>query len=119
MSFISRIIIHVLANAAAIWTASRFIHGFVFKGNWKELLLAGAILGAVNVLIRPVVKLLSFPLIIITLGFFSIVINIALLYLAASFIPGMEIKGIWAAFWGVIIISLVNNVIMHLAKNND
>jgi putative membrane protein len=119
MSFISRIIIQILANSAAIWTASRFVSGFSFSGSWKELLIAGAILGAINVLVRPIVKLLSFPLILLSLGLFTIIINVALLYFASSFIPGMEINGFWAGFWAVIIISFVNNLITHLFKNSD
>jgi putative membrane protein len=119
MSFLSRIIIHILANAAAIWTANHFVEGFIFRGNWKELLIAGAILGAINALVRPVVKLLSLPLIILSLGLFTIVINIGLLFLAAGFIPGMEIKGIWAGLWAVIIISFVNSLIIHLFGEKD
>jgi putative membrane protein len=108
------IIVHILANAAAIWAASHIVPGFVFQGDWKDLLVAGVVLGVVNSLIRPIVKLLSFPIILLTLGLFTAVINIAMLFLVSWFLPTLSIHGLWAAVWGVILISFVNHVIVSI-----
>lgn len=109
------LIIRILANSAAIWAANRLVPGFVFTGSSVDLFIAGAVLGLVNALVRPILNLISFPIVFLTLGLFSIVINIFLLYLAASFLPTLHIQSLSAAFWGLIIISLFNNLATHLS----
>lgn len=113
------IFVNILANAAAIWAASRLINGFVFQGDLKDLLIAGIVLGIVNSFIRPVIKLLSLPLIILTLGLFTIVINIGMLYLVDSLLPTLHIRGFWAAFWGVIVISIVNPLVLSIFNKTE
>lgn len=113
------LIILILANSAAIWAADRFVSGFIFTGTYVELFIAGAVLGIVNGLIGPILKLISFPIIFLTLGLFGLVINIFLLYLAASFLPALQIQNLAAAFWGLILISLINNLVTHLIKKDD
>jgi putative membrane protein len=110
------LIIRILANSAAIWAADRLVPGFVFTGTYVDLLVAGVVLGLINALVRPILNIISFPIIFLTLGLFSLVINIFLLYLAASFLPSLQIQSLSAAFWGLIIISLVNNLVTHLSK---
>jgi len=114
-----RLIFRVLANAAAIIIAAKIVPGFLFTGTLIDLLIAGAILGLINALVKPVIKLLALPVIFLTLGLFNIVINIALLFLAAKFIPHLAIQGIWAAVLGVIIISIVNQLVSSLNKRGD
>jgi putative membrane protein len=113
------LIIRILANSAAIWAADRLVPGFSFTGTYIDLFIAGAVLGIVNGLLGPILKLISFPIIFLTLGLFSLVINILLLYLAASFLPTLHIQSLSAAFWGLLVISLVNNLVTHLSKKND
>lgn len=119
MSFFIRIALHIIANVAAIKVADFLIPGFTFSGDWQDLLLAGAVLGIVNSFIRPVIKFLAFPVIILTLGLFAIIINIALLFFTAGIVPSITISGFWAAFWAVIIISLVNNIILSLTNKKE
>ena len=111
MSFLTKIIIFILANSASILVASHLIRGFVFQGSWLDLLIAGTVLGSINYLLKPVVKLFSLPKIILTLGLFTVIINIGLLLFTASILPSLTIQGFWAAFWGIIIISLTNHLI--------
>jgi len=119
MSFVARVIVQIFANSVAILAADRLVPGFVFRGDWQDLLFAGTVLGIINSLVRPLVKLLAFPVIILTLGLFTIIINIAMLFLASSFIPGMIVSGFWAGFWGVIIISIVNGIITRIFKPKE
>ncbi|HLN19350.1 MAG TPA: phage holin family protein [Patescibacteria group bacterium] len=119
MRFIWRIIIHILANSLAILAADRLIPGFAFFGDWKDLLLAGTILGIINAILKPILKFLALPIIILTLGLFSIIINIALLYFAENFIPQLQIDGFLSALGAVILISIVNNLIIRTAKDKE
>ncbi len=114
-----RLLIRILANSLAILIASNLVPGFIFTGTVAGLLLAGIILGLINALIKPIVQFIALPAIFLTLGLFNILINIFLLILAARFIPHLRIETFWAAFWGVVIISLINHFISKAnAKGN-
>lgn len=119
MRFPARILFHILANGLAIILANRLLPGFIFYGDWVDLIIASAVLGIVNSFIKPILKLLTFPVIILTLGIFSIIINIFLLYLVAGIVHTIQIDGFWAAFWAVIIISITNNIIFSIAKQEN
>ena len=114
-----RFLVRILANALAIYLAAYFVIGFDFPHqaqDWKLLLLAGLILALFNAILKPIIKLVSFPLIILSLGLFTLIINIALLWLLSQFIPQLTISGFWAYFWGTLIISLINWVVELFIK---
>ncbi len=103
--FIQRWII----STVAVLVATYVVPGIKY-GNWKDLLVATLVLGLLNVFLRPILMLLSLPLLIFTLGLFTIVIN-ALLLLLVSALLGMEhfkVDGFWSAFWGALVISIVS-----------
>ncbi|MDD5489384.1 MAG: phage holin family protein [Candidatus Moranbacteria bacterium] len=106
-----RLIIHILSNALGIWAAARLVPGIFFDGDWRWLILAGAVLGFINFFLKPIVKIISLPLIWITLGLFTIVINVLMLNLAAKIVGALIIETWTAAFWAVIVISIINYVI--------
>lgn len=72
------------------------------------LLIAGLILGLINCFIRPILKLISAPIIFLSLGFFLIVINMGLLWVLDYMMLELAITSLWAYFWGVLIISITN-----------
>lgn len=111
-----RLIIHILSNALGIWAAARLVPGIFFDGDWKWLILAGAVLGLVNFLVRPVVKIISLPLIWVTLGLFTIVINVLMLNLAAKIVGALVIDTWVASFWAVVVISAINYAVSFLIK---
>ena len=114
-----RFLVRILANALAIYLAAYFVVGFDFPHqtqDWKLLLLAGLILAIFNAVLKPLIKLISAPLIILSLGLFTLIINIALLWLLSQFLPQLTIAGFWAYFWGTLIISLVNWVVELFIK---
>ena len=119
MKLVAKLIIRILANSAAIWVASHFIDGFSFSGNSRDWILAGLVLAVLNSLVRPILKLLTCPVIILTLGLFSVFINIFVLFLAEKILPNLQIDGFWPAFWGVIVISLVNYIILSIFDNKE
>lgn len=98
----------ILTNSVAIFLASYLLSGFIFKGNLLTLLIAGAVLGLINFFVKPIIKLITAPLIIFSLGLFILLINMFLLWLAEYLIPDLNIIGIWSYFWGTIIVTAVN-----------
>ena len=96
-------------NAAALWVADVLFTGVRIDG-WKAYLIGAAVLGIANGIIKPVLALLTLPLIIITLGLFLLVINIAMLALAEWIAPDFSITGFWTYVGTVVIIWLVNLV---------
>lgn len=91
----------------AILLASYFVPG-ISVDTLSTAVIAACVLGLINVFIRPVVVLLTLPLSILTLGLFYLIINAFLLELVAYFVSGFEVSGFFAAFFGSLIISMVN-----------
>ena len=101
-----KIIIHLLVSTLAILIAT-----FLVPGATVTLLSAvilAVVLGIINIFIKPVVKLITLPLTILTLGIFSLVINALFILLAAHIVPGFSVAGFWTAFWFAIVLSLIN-----------
>lgn len=113
----TKLVIRILTNAVAIYIAAKIVPGFILQeDSFKILLIAGFIFGMINFFIKPLLKLISAPLILFTLGLFTIVINIAMLLLLDHFMVELEINGLWASFWATIVISMVNMFIGAFSK---
>jgi putative membrane protein len=100
-------ILRFLINAIAIAVAARYVPGLLLSGLGAAL-MAAAILGLVNVLVRPVLLFLTLPFTLLTLGLFIFVVNAVCLMLTAALVPGFEVTGFKGAFLGALIISLVS-----------
>lgn len=112
-----RFIVQILTNALAIYLAVKLLpQGIEFTGDWTTLVLAGFVMGLANFFLKPILKLISLPFIILTFGLFTIAINMIILGVVAALIPELTIKSLGAAFWAVIIISLVNIFIGIIIK---
>src|SRR3989441_7605345 len=83
------------------------------------LLAASLLLGIVNAFIRPVLLLLSLPLILVTLGVFILIINALMLKFVGEIVPCFEVPGFWRAFWGAIIISIVSWILSAFFRGSD
>jgi len=105
-------------NTIAIILAVKFVPGIVYSGEWWGILIVGMIFGLVNTVIRPLIKLFTFPLLILTLGLFTFVINAMMLsltsWLSESLNLGFRIEGFKSAFWGALVISIVSLVLSCL-----
>ena len=101
------LLIRWLVLTAAIMAASYMLEGITVASFWSAL-AAAAILGVLNVILRPIILLLTLPVNILTLGLFTFVINAALLMLVSGLISGFDVHGFWPALWGSIIISIVS-----------
>jgi putative membrane protein len=102
-----------------IWASARLVPGIIFSGDWKWLIFTGAVLGFVNFFVKPVVKIVSLPLIWLTLGLFTVVINVLMLTLTARISGTLTIETWTAAFWAVVVISAINFVISSLVNNQE
>lgn len=109
-----RHILNWILSALAVWIVAHVIPGFHVRGAIAALIAALAI-GLVNATLGLVLKIITFPLTILTLGIFWLVINAAMLELASAFVPGFRVDTFAAAFWGAIVLSLVNMVLRWLA----
>jgi putative membrane protein len=107
------IIVRVLVNAVALY-ATTFVPGITWKGDLIRLVIAGAILGLFNLIVRPLAMLLSIPLLIVTLGLFYFILNGILLWLAQFVLPGYAVSGLVAGILGALVMTLVNWVIHAL-----
>ena len=112
-------IIRILGNSLALYAAAYWVPGFVVNGGIREYLLAGVVLGILNFAIRPVLKLITMPLIILTLGLWTIVINALLLWAVDYAFDFMSIQDLTALVWAVIIISIVNLFVSATSKVID
>lgn len=108
LNMIRRFLLKILFNGLALYIVAVLVPGISFRGNWESYLLAGFIFAVINSLIKPILKLISFPFLALSLGLFSIVINMAMLWILAQAIPDLSIIGLWAYFWGTIVISILN-----------
>jgi putative membrane protein len=99
----------VIVNAAMIYMAAQLVPGISLRGRplWPAL-LAGLVLALVNAVARPVLKILTLPLTLLTLGLFLFVLNAFCLWLTSALVPGFEVAGFWPAFWGALLISVVS-----------
>src|SRR6187455_1060491 len=110
-----RFIIRLLVNAVALWVATWLVPGVTYSGGALPLLGVALVFGVVNAFIRPVAKILTFPLIIVTLGIFALVINGLMLWLTSSLSAalglGFHVSGFWAAFFGALVVSIVSTIL--------
>lgn len=113
-----RLLLHWLLNAAALWVAAQLVPGLRFSGTLVQLLLVAAVFGLVNTLIRPILTILTCPLIVVTLGLFTLVINGLMLLLTGALSEawglGFAVSGFGAAFFGGLVVGLVSVVLSLL-----
>lgn len=118
-----RFLLRWLINALAIWAAIEIVPGIRAEGGWTVIAVVALILGFANALLKPLLKLLTCPLVLLTLGLFTLVINAAIL-LFTSWLAGelglpFQVAGFWPAFWGGLIISIAGAVLGLLVHDDD
>src|SRR5450755_1223518 len=116
-----RLLLHWILSAVAVWIVAHIVPGISVSGPMAAL-IAALVIGLVNATLGFFLKIVTFPLTILTLGLFWFVINAVMIELAANFVPGFHISGFAAAFWGGIVLGLVNMLLKWLvlpAKSRD
>ncbi len=109
------LLLHWILTAAALWAAAALIPGLDFTGGLGSLLLVAAVFGIVNSTLRPLLTILTCPLIVVTLGLFTLVINALMLmvtgWLSESWGLGFAVSGFWAAFFGGLVVGLMSLIL--------
>lgn len=108
MGFISKLVAKIVLNGVALWAAGQYFEGFVLGGGFETLIVAALVITGLYVFIRPIVKLVATPLVWITFGLFTIVINVALLWVADYYLAELAISNLSTLFWVSIMLSVVN-----------
>ena len=94
-------------SALGLWIASEIFSGLHFDSASK-LLVSAVLLGIVNAFVRPLAFILTLPITVLTLGFFLLVLNAAMVGLVAWIVPGFEVAGFWTAVGTALVVSLVS-----------
>ncbi len=119
----NRFILRWLINAVALYVAVAFVPGIhPQSSNWLSFIWLALIFGLLNALLQPLLKLLTCPLIVLTLGVFTLVINTFLFWLAGvvgtNFHIGFSVDGFWPAFLGGLIVTVVSVVLTTIFKDD-
>jgi putative membrane protein len=114
-------VVRLLVNAAALWVATRIVDGVSFDGDWISFFGVALVFGVINAFIRPLAKILTFPLIILTFGIFALVINGLMLLLTSRLSDalgfGFHVAGFGPAFWGALVVSIVSTILSMLMRD--
>ena len=117
-----QIIWRLLINAAALWVATRITPGVLFDGEWRTLLVVALIFGVLNVSVRPLLWFMTLPLLIVTLGLFTFVLNALMLWLTGAISDslglGFHVEGFGAAFLGALVVSVVSFLLSFFVSSN-
>ena len=106
-------VIYLFSNSIGLWIAQYFVAGFVVVGGLKSYFVAGILLGILNLVVRPILRIVSLPLMLLTLGLFNLVIGAILIWIVAHVTGYIVIQSWVALFWATLILAVVN-FISHL-----
>ncbi len=113
-----RVLLWWATNFVALWLAAKLVAGIRYDDLWK-LALAALVFGLVNLLVRPLVVLLTLPAVILTLGIALLAINALMLLLTDAIVPGFEVRDFfWAAILGALIVWAVN-MALHALRDGE
>lgn len=101
------LLIRLAIGAAGLWIASRLVPGMSIEGT-RTLVLAAFLLGLVNAIVRPLAIVLTFPITIVTLGLFLLIVNAGMLALVAALLDGFQLADFGSALWGSLVVSLTS-----------
>lgn len=99
-------IIVVLINLFALFLVSNIMHGIVIHG-WQTFIAASIVLSFINLFLKPILKVVFLPINILSLGFFTLIINAVILYCTSGIVKGFYVKDFFSAFWGALLLSII------------
>jgi len=111
----------IVLNAAAAWLTVWVVPGLSYEGEWWRWVIFGAVIGLINAVIKPIAKLLTIPIRIMTLGLFTLVINVGLMTLTIWFASdsgvGLSSDSIWSALLGGLVLTVVGSILNLIAND--
>lgn len=114
-----KIVVRILINAVALWAAASLIDGITLSSRLVSVLIVAAVFGLVNAFIKPITKALTFPLTVLTLGLFTLVVNAIMLQITDYLTAGLQVDGFWAAIFGGLVVSLVSWALSVFLPDDD
>ncbi|WAC58813.1 phage holin family protein [Brevundimonas sp. SL130] len=102
-----RFIIQAVVTMVGLWLAAQVVPGVGFTST-GSLIAAAVILGLINAVVRPIMVVLTFPITVVTLGLFLLVVNAAMIGLTAVFLDGFAVQGLWAGVGAAIVTGVVS-----------
>lgn len=119
MNILARLIARIIINIAALAAAVYFLGGITYSNNWKVLVLAGAVLGMCNAIVKPVLNAIAAPLNWFTFGLvIPFVISLSMIYITDWLVPGFEVINFWHAIVATIIIAIINGILGFIFVRN-
>ncbi|MDP2641296.1 MAG: phage holin family protein [Candidatus Yanofskybacteria bacterium] len=113
------VLIQLTAGIGGLWLADRFLENVTFTGSLQALALAGAVLAAANILLKPILNLITLPLRVLTLGLSGILVNMALVLGIDILFPELTISGILALFWTTLLVWGIGTVLSFAGKTKQ
>jgi putative membrane protein len=115
-------LVRLLVNGAALWVATRVVPGVTYTGDLLPFVGVAVVFGVVNAFIRPAAKIITLPLIVLTLGVFALVVNGLMLWLTSAMSDalglGFHVSGFWASFFGGLVVSVVSTVLWVVIRED-
>jgi putative membrane protein len=111
-----RLLLHWILSAIALLLVSHVVPGFIVRGIMPAL-IAALVIGLLNATVGLFLKIITFPLTILTLGLFLLVINGIMILVASHIVPGFRVHGFAPAFWGALVLALLGMVIRAVVKD--
>ncbi len=112
-----KFLIRLLITAAALWAAVALVPGIEHAGPWVNLLGVALVFGIVNAVIRPILLVLTCPIVLLTLGLFIFVLNGLLFWAVGTWLEGFNVGGFWAGVLGAILFSIVSWLLSALVQS--
>jgi len=113
-----KVLLHWLLSAIALLIVSRLVPGFIVNGLVPAL-IAAVVIGLLNATLGLLLKIITFPLSILTLGLFLLVINGLMILLASGVVPGFKVYGLVPAFWGAVALAILGMLFRAVMKEAD
>jgi len=111
-----RLLLHWILSAIALLVVSDFVPGFHVRGLVPAL-IAAVVIGLLNATVGLFLKIITFPLSILTLGIFLLVINGVMIMVASAIVPGFHVVGLGPAFWGAVVLALLGILIRAIVRD--
>ncbi len=112
-----KLLVHWILSALCLLLVARFVPGISVRG-FGTALIAAVVIGLVNGTLGLLLKVVTFPLTIITFGVFWFVINALMLEFASFFVSGFVVRGLWPAFWGGLLLSILNMAVRQVLRKS-
>jgi putative membrane protein len=114
-NFLIRLFVNAMALAAAAW----LLDGIEMSGDFFDVLLVAFVFGLLNAILKPILLVLSFPILLVTLGLFALVVNAVMLLLTSRLLESFEVSGFWTAVFGSLVISVVTMVLGSVLADGE